>query len=158
MIRVSRLAAWAAWGVVAAFALAAAGSWSFVWADDEPLFRETLRTEVPPVSTDEDVTYDYDIVYVRARRAGDEIHKRFFTDFSSPVTMEPGADLMLLHPDGKEELLVAGGDGSITDPMVSFDGEWVYYTHIHYLVKASQWSPPRQGADPRLAGRGRERR
>jgi hypothetical protein len=36
--------------------------------------------------------------------------------------MEPGADLMLLHPDGREELLVAGGDGSITDPMVSFDG------------------------------------
>jgi hypothetical protein len=42
--------------------------------------------------------------------------------------MEPGADLMLLHPDGSEELLVEGGDGSITDPMVSFDGQWVYYT------------------------------
>ena len=61
--------------------------------------------------------------------------------------MEPGADLMLLHPDGKEELLVEGGDGSITDPMVSFDGQWVYYSHIHNLKKASQWNPPRQGAD-----------
>ena len=28
--------------------------------------------------------------------------------------MVPGADLMLLHPDGKEELLVSGKDGSFT--------------------------------------------
>ena len=61
--------------------------------------------------------------------------------------MEPGADLMLLHPDGREELLVAGGDGSITDPIVSFDGQWVYYAHLYNLQKASQWTPPRQGAD-----------
>jgi hypothetical protein len=61
--------------------------------------------------------------------------------------MEPGADLMLLHPDGQEEMLVAGGDGSITDPMVSFDGEWVYYTHIYDLVRPNQWNPPRQGAN-----------
>ena len=46
------------------------------------------------------VKYDYDIVYVRAQRAGDKVHKRFYTDFSQPVTLEPGADLMLLHPDG----------------------------------------------------------
>ena len=35
---------------------------------------------------------------------------------------------MLLHPDGSEELLVPGGDGAVTDPFVSFDGEWVYYS------------------------------
>src|SRR5262249_3533531 len=91
--------------------------------------------------------YDYDIVYVRAKRAGDKVHKRFYTDFSQPVTMEPGADLMLLHPDGKEELLVAGGDGAVTDPMVSFDGEWVYYSLIHNLKNHNQRNPPRQGAD-----------
>jgi len=102
---------------------------------------------VPSVSTDPTVKLDYDIAYVRAPRAGDKVHKRFFTDFSSPVTMEPGADLMLLHPDGKEELLVKGGDGSVTDPVVSFDGEWVYYVHLHDMVKASQWNPPKQGAD-----------
>jgi len=75
------------------------------------------------------------------------VHKRFYTDFSQPVTMEPGADLMLLHPDGREELLVEGGLGSITDPVVSFDGEWVYFVHIYNLENNSQWSPPPQGAD-----------
>jgi len=111
------------------------------------LYLDPIDVKVPPIASDKTIKYDYDIVYVRAPRAGDKIHKRFYTDFSSPVTMEAGADLMLLRPDGTEELLVPGGDGSITDPMVSFDGEWVYYTHIHYLKKASQWNPPRQGAD-----------
>jgi mono/diheme cytochrome c family protein len=111
------------------------------------LYLDPIDVKVPHISTDRTVNYDYDIVYVRARRAGDKVHKRFFTDFSTPVTLEPGADLMLLHPDGKEELLVAGGDGSITDPMVSFDGQWVYYSHVHNLQKHNQWSPPRQGAD-----------
>ena len=116
-------------------------------AEKEPLFQETLNVNVPHIKTDKTVRYDYDIVYVRAGRAGDEVHKRFYTDFSQPVTMEPGADLMLLHPDGGEELLVEGGAGSITDPMVSFDGRWVFYTHIHYLQKRSQWNPPSEGAD-----------
>lgn len=116
-------------------------------ADNEPRFTNVINVAVPHISTDKSVKYDYDIVYVRALRAGDEKHKRFYTDFSQPVTMEPGADLMLLHPDGREELLVAGGEGSITDPMVSFDGQWVYYSHLYNLQKASQWSPPRQGAD-----------
>jgi Hydrazine synthase alpha subunit middle domain len=107
----------------------------------------TLNVNVPPIASDKSVKYDYDIVYVRAPRAGDKVHKRFYTDFSQPVTMEPGADLMLLHPDGTEELLVAGGEGSITDPFVSFDAQWVYYSHLHNLKKHDQWSPPRQGAD-----------
>src|SRR5579864_131842 len=61
--------------------------------------------------------------------------------------MEPGADLMLLHPDGKEELLVPGGDGSITDPVVSFDAQWVYFVRIYNLKNANQWNPPKEGAD-----------
>jgi hypothetical protein len=113
----------------------------------EKKYTEPIDVRVPHISTDKGVKYDYNIVYVRARRAGDKVHKRFFTDFSSPVTLEPGADLMLLHPDGKEELLVAGGKGSITDPSVSFDGKWVYYTHVYDLEKYNQWSPPRRGAD-----------
>ncbi len=116
-------------------------------ADSEPRFPETLDVVVPHISTDPAIRIDYDIVYVRAPRAGDEEHRRFYTDFSQPVTMEPGADLMLLHPDGREELLVAGGRGAVTDPMVSLDGEWVYYTLIHDLEKANQWNPPRAGAD-----------
>jgi hypothetical protein len=114
---------------------------------EEPVFLDPLNTKIPHISTDNSIKYDYDIVYVRARRAGDKGHKRYFTDFSQPVTMEPGADLMLLHPDGKEELLVAGGDGSITDPVVSFDGKWVYYSRIYNLKNHNQWNPPREGAD-----------
>jgi hypothetical protein len=101
-----------------------------------------------PIAEGSSVHYDYDIVYVRARRAGDKVHKRFYTDIAAPVTLEPGADLMLLRPDGSEELLVAGGDdGAVTDPYVSFDGEWVYYTFIHSLAGAGQFSMPRKGAD-----------
>ncbi len=115
--------------------------------EDEELYPDPIDVRVPHISTDNSIHYDYDIVYVRAGRAGDKIHKRYYTDFSQPVTMEPGADLMLLHPDGSEELLVKGGDGSITDPMVSFDGQWVYYVHLYDLQNASPWSPPRGGAD-----------
>jgi hypothetical protein len=114
---------------------------------EEERFPNSINVTVPPIATDPLVRYDYDIAYVRAPRAGDERHKRFYTDFSQPVTMEPGADLMLLHPDGTEELLVAGGNGSITDPVVSLDGEWIYYSYLYDLQKANQWSPPRQGAD-----------
>jgi hypothetical protein len=113
----------------------------------EPRFTNSINVVVPHISTDKSVRYDYDIVYVRAPRAGDSVNKRFYTDFSQPVTMEPGADLMLLHTDGSEELLVAGGEGSITDPMVSFDGQWVYFTHLYQMQQANQWSPSRQGAD-----------
>ncbi len=46
--------------------------------------------------------------------------------------MEPGADLMLLHPDGKEEVLVpVKPQESIADPFVSFDGQWVYFAKMH---------------------------
>ena len=113
----------------------------------EKLYVEPIKVEVPPIASDPSVKYDYDIVYVRAHRAGDEIHKRYYTDFSQPVTMEPGADLMLLHPDGKEERLVEGGAGSITDPVVSFDGQWVYYSHLYNLQKPNQWSPSGEGSD-----------
>ncbi len=126
--------------------LAVAGNVSAA-LDHTPRYTNNINVVVPHISTDKAVRYDYDIVYVRALRAGDKQHRRFYTDFSQPVTMEPGADLMLLHPNGSEELLVAGGDGSITDPMVSFDGQWVYYSHLYNLKKANEWSPPRQGAD-----------
>ncbi len=116
-------------------------------AEQEPLFDQKINTVVPPIASDGGVRYDYDIVYVRAHRAGDKVHKRFFTDFSSPVTIEPGADLMLLHPDGSEERLVEGGQGSVTDPVISFDGQWCYYVLLHNMEKANQWTPPAEGSD-----------
>jgi hypothetical protein len=127
--------------------LALLAGFLFAQKPEPPKYLEPVNVVIPHVTTDKSITYDYDIVYVRAKRAGDKVHKRFFTDFSSPVTLEAGADLMLLHPDGKEELLVEGGKGSITDPVVSFDAQWVYYVHVHDLTNYSQWNPPRRGAD-----------
>lgn len=85
-----------------------------------------LNIDPPHISTDKSVKYDYDIVYVRGLRREDGKEARW-AEFSRPTTMEPGADLMLLHPDGKEEVLVGGEDGSVMDPYVSFDGQSVYY-------------------------------
>ncbi len=136
-----------AFGIFALITIAVALNANAQEKPKEEKYLDPINVEVPHISTDKSVKLDYDIVYVRAPRAGDKVHKRFFTDFSSPVTMEPGADLMLLHPDGKEELLVKGGDGSVTDPFISFDGQWCYYVMLHNMVKASQWNPPKQGAD-----------
>src|SRR5262249_53890173 len=86
-----------------------------------------FNVEVPHISTDTTVKYDYDIVYVRTPRKGNAPHSSRWADASFPTNVDAGGDLMLLHPDGSEERLVEGGNGSITDPFVSFDGEWVYY-------------------------------
>jgi hypothetical protein len=72
---------------------------------------------------------EYDIAYVRMPRYGDD-GRTYWPEVFHPTRHEPGADLMLLHPDGSEELLVEGGDGSVTDPYVSLDGEWVYYSYF----------------------------
>src|SRR5260370_277607 len=72
---------------------------------------------------------DYDIVYVRAPRFGDD-HPSRWPEVFAPGRLDPGADLMLLHPDGTEEVLVAGGRGSVTDPFISFDAQWCYYVYF----------------------------
>jgi Hydrazine synthase alpha subunit middle domain len=114
----------------------------------EPLFRDPLNVNPPSIHTDRRVKYDYDIVYVRAPRKGDR-GRTLWTEIAHPALMDPGADLMLLHPDGKEEVLVKGGaDSSITDPVVSLDGESVFYAHIRGLKGTSQHGqPPFGGAD-----------
>jgi hypothetical protein len=112
------------------------------------MFLDPINVDVPHISTDKSVKYDYDIVYVRAPRRGDK-GRTSWTEIAHPAIMDVSADLMLLHPDGKEELLVAGGeDGSVTDPYVSLDGESVYYSHLRGLKGTSQHGqPPLQGAD-----------
>ncbi len=64
-------------------------------------------------------------------------------------SIDPGADLMLLHPDGSEEVLVAGGNGAVTDPFVSFDAQWVYYSYFPDVRAAGDQLPAR----PALRGR-----
>lgn len=107
-------------------------------AQDKPLQRP-LRIDPQPIASDKSIKYDYDIVYVRAPRtskdkSGKERLAMVWPDASEPFNMHSSTDLMLLHPDGKDELLVAGAPGAIADPYVSFDAQWVYYTHFHDLT------------------------
>jgi hypothetical protein len=116
--------------------------------EEEPLFPGRLNVTPTPIAGDKSVKYDYDIVYVRAPRRGDR-GRSLWTEIAHPALMDAGADLMLLHPDGKEEVVVkAGADASITEPVVSLDGRSVYYVHIRGLKGTSQHGqPPFGGAD-----------
>lgn len=100
-----------------------------------------LDVEPKPIKSDAGVKYDYDIVYVRAPRfkVGRDDKKRptVWPEIAHPTNIDPGYDLMLLHPDGNEEVLVEGGVGSVTDPFVSFDGKTVYYSHFHDPAKGA---------------------
>ncbi len=98
------------------------------------LFPGPLDMEPRPIAQDKAVNYDFDIVYVRAPRR-DATGRSRWAEVGDPRTMEPGADLVLLHPDGKEEVLVpVRGNESIADPQVSFDGRWVYFAKFHDAV------------------------
>src|SRR6516165_5453440 len=100
----------------------------------KPLYKGELSIAPPPIAGDKSVKYDYDIVYVRAPRGANG--KGRWAEVGDPRTMEPGADLMLLHPDGKEEVLVpVQPHESIADPFVSFDGKSVYYVRMHDALK-----------------------
>jgi hypothetical protein len=71
----------------------------------------------------------YDIVYARQARYGDD-NATIWPEEFHPARIDRGADLMLLHPDGTEDVLVAGGNGAVTDPTLSFDAEWCYYSRF----------------------------
>jgi len=58
---------------------------------EEKLFDRVLDVEPRPIGSDPSVRWDYDIVYVRARRAGDTVHQRFYTDIT------PNADELAKH-------------------------------------------------------------
>ena len=107
-------------------------------ANDPALPPAKLDPTPKPLKSDPSVKLDYDIVYVRAPRfiIGKDGKQRpsDWPEIGHPTNIDPGYDLMLLHPDGTEEVLVAGGEGSIADPFVSFDAQWVYYAHF-YLGK-----------------------
>ncbi len=90
----------------------------------------------------------YDIVYVRMPRFGDDTRVDM-PEVKDPINIEAGSDLMLLHPDGSEEVLVAGGDGAVTDPYVSFDGRSVYYAYFPDVTDFNyqRRDAPRAGSD-----------
>src|SRR5262245_23101574 len=105
---------------------------------DRPLPPSKLDPVPKPLASDKTVKVDYDIVYVRAPRfvpgRNGKQRPSAWPEIAHPTNIDPGYDLMLLRPDGKEEVLVKGGSGSIADPYVSFDAQWVYYAHF-YLGK-----------------------
>jgi hypothetical protein len=109
-------------------------------------FPAAIGLKVPHISSDASVKFDYPIVYVRVPRTSDDVGSKW-AEIAHPVAMDPGGDLMLLQPEGSEEILVAGGKGSVTDPVVSFDGEWVFYSHIHDMTTNWAGRYPKAGAD-----------
>ncbi len=109
-------------------------------------YPNAINLKVPHISTNKNVRYDYPIVYVRVPRKGDEVKSKW-PEIAHPVEMDPGGDLMLLMPDGSEEVLVKGGNGSVTDPVVSLDGEWIFYSHIHDMKIHWAGKFPKKGAD-----------
>jgi hypothetical protein len=124
-------------------AVVVVGAVALGWSQD---LSGPINVNPPHISTDKSVKWNYPIVYVRAPRKGDAVGTNW-PEISNPVFMDAGADLMILYPDGQEEVLVPGGAGSVTDPMVSFDGEWVYYSKFHDMKGGSTAMGPPAGAD-----------
>lgn len=65
-------------------------------------------------SKDPSVKLDYDIVYVRAPRFvksndGKQRPAPVWPEIGHPFNLRASTDLMVLHPDGSEDLLVEGG-------------------------------------------------
>ena len=91
---------------------------------------------------------NYDIIYVRQVRLGDNTNTTWPEVFH-PAKMDAGADLMLLHPDGSEEILIDCTVCGVTDPFVSFDAQWVYYSYFPDLtqVNTQRGNLPLLGAD-----------
>lgn len=72
---------------------------------------------------------DFDIIYVRQPRLGDKQHINWPEAFN-PAKVQAGSDLVLLRPDGSEVVLFDTEDGAVTDPFISFDAQWVYFSYF----------------------------
>ncbi len=80
---------------------------------------------------------DYDIVYLRAPRLPDPALSDW-PEVINPTKMMSGTDLMLLHPNGAEEVLFAAGVGAVLDPVVSFDARFVYFAYFPDVTAAGR--------------------
>ena len=95
--------------------------------------RPIQKVMPPHISTDKTVKYDYPIVCVRSPRNPKQENFEALSN-TQQHGAHRGSELVLLHPDGREEVLVpVEPEEGITDPFVSFDGEWVYYAKHHHL-------------------------
>src|SRR5262249_40208687 len=83
---------------------------------------DPARDFPPPASRDRAVGYDYPIVYVRVPRPYPKEYSgiNHLNQAGLHQTNAPGAELRLLHPDGRDECLVPVREReSVTDPVVS---------------------------------------
>jgi hypothetical protein len=125
--------------------------------DTKPTTRKTWdpTQDFPsPVVSDKSVQFDYPIVYVRIPRPYPKAYSgiNHLNQAGLHQTSAPGAELRLLHPDGQDEALVeVKPEESITDPVVSFDAEWVYFAKFHHMTTGPSASmthlQSRKGAD-----------
>ena len=119
---------------IAALALASPGR--SLGAEPKASLEAPLSLNPPGISTDQSVEYDYPIVYVRVPRPypKEYNHLNHLNQAGLHQTNAPGAELRLLQPDGRDESLVTVEPlESITDPAVSFDGQWVYFAKFHEM-------------------------
>lgn len=101
---------------------------------------------------------NYDIVYVRAPRRGNN-ENTSQPDTTRPMNPEPNTQLRLLHPDCTDELLfpraqdagivdAAIANGAATDPNIAFDGKHVVFAYYHDAADINpQRDHSRKGAD-----------
>ncbi len=114
---------------------------------------DSTRDFPPAISTDKTVRFDYPIVYVRVPRPYPKAYLgiNHLNQAGLHQTNPPEAELRVLYPDGRDELLVPVEEHeSITDPVVSFDGESVYYAKYHHMAPGQAHMSKlrsRQGSD-----------
>lgn len=71
--------------------------------------------------------YDLPIMAVRSPRPGGDTGTSKIPDAFCPLCYEPGTDIVLLHPGGREEVLVAGVHGAAFDQQPGLDATVLYY-------------------------------
>jgi hypothetical protein len=108
----------------------------------------------------------YDLLYVRAQSfgAGPAAANSVWPDTVRPMVPDPGAQLVVLHPNGAREVLFPLARyrpqidtpaakpltvGSVADPNVSFDGRFAVFTWYHDLTNRNDQRDglSRAGAD-----------
>jgi hypothetical protein len=84
---------------------------------------------------------DYPIAYVRVPRDPDPKVQERWNQAHLDTMFERGSDLVLRNPDGSERVLVDVEDDAVADPMVSLDGNWIYYALVYDIpVNPGNWS------------------
>lgn len=105
-----------------------------------------LLTSCYVFAAPQDHGVDYDIVYVRYPAVDPGDNFVTINQAENPYDIAAGADLMLLHPDGSEEVLVDCTTCSVIDPSISFDGRYVYYSRVDNVAADGVDSGTRAGS------------